>query len=446
MQYFEMVEGCLDLIEAHAKLRNVSYDWVFRTRVDSFWNGPPPPLSDLEHDRYTVPHGSDWFGFNDRAGVGSMASSFVALRRLTCLPDLHRRKGHGFNSERAFKAQMDGGSIHVVRQNFNFCVLTQRIYGSGFPLPEQVPVVSIASGGALNGAKCRACKPIAVGEQAKGIADRLKSTHGWFGSASEPQFCDGSVDPNHKGWEAEFDLAAGPAAAAIRKEIGNRSRSECELSYNLLLATATAYDGPPADLVCWVGSWGKISFIGEKREWPILWPSLPKKSVVYTLGGRGPDDSFWGLEVAKRSEGEVFLFNVTEAGGEGHAGTDFNAGLNLRLSVIAKIGIDGVEAQLFPPPDALAQLDFKSLVATMHAFGHEHIHILKVDAGKSGEAIFLGWTVNSPSICQIVIELAHEIVQSRSFETLGKIGYTFVRCVGTFDDEKCLFVSAHNCK
>lgn len=311
-----MVEGCLDLIETHAKLKNVSYDWVFRTRVDTFWNGPPPPLSDLEHDRYTVPHGSDYFGYNDRAGVGSLASSFVALKRLTCLPELHRRKGRkGFNSESAFKAQMDGASIPVVRRNFNFCVLTQRIYKNGIPNPDQVPVVSIASAGALNGAKCRACKPIAVGEQAKVIADRLKSTHGWFGSASDPQFCDGSVDPNHKGWEAEFDQAAGPAAAAIRKELGSRSRSECERNYNLLLATATAYVGPPADVVCRLGGWGKISFIGEKpNEWPILWPALPKKkkSVVYALGGKEVDDSFWGLEIAKRSEGKVFLFNVTK--------------------------------------------------------------------------------------------------------------------------------------
>ena len=450
VQYFEMVEGCLDLIQTHAKLRNVSYDWVFRTRVDTFWNGPPPPLSDLEHDHYTIPYGSDYFGFNDRAGMGSMETSFVALRRLSCLPELHQRKGHGFNSESAFKAQMDGGGINVVRKNFNFCVLTQRIYGSGLPHPKSVPVVSIASGGSLNGAKCRACKSIAVGKQAKGIADRLGPFHGWFGSASEPQFCNGSEDPNHKGWEAEFDEAAGPAAAAIRKEIGNRSLSECETSYNLLIATPTAYKGPPADLVCRLGGWGKIALIGEKREWPILWTSLPEESVLYTLVGEGVNDRTWELDVAKRSRSAVYLFNVTKPGVEVPTGLEFDAGLNIRLSMIVKVVSDGGEAELVPPTDGLGQLDVKSLKDTMHALRHKHIHILKLDVGKSGVALFSDWTMNSPSICQIIIKfslpLPHEIVQSRGFEALGKIGYTFVKCVGKFDDEKCLFISAQNCK
>lgn len=124
--------------------------------------------------------------------------------------------------------------------------------------------------------------------------------------------------------------------------------------------------------------------------------------------------------------------------------------MDLRLSVIAKLGIDGVEAELFPPLDASKRLDLGLLGATMHDLGHEHLHFLKVDAGRLGEAIFAGWNVKSPSICQIVIRfslpLAHEIVQSRSFEALGKIGYTFVKCVGTFGDEKCLFVSAQNCR
>lgn len=74
LQYFHLVEGCLLLIDDFMKEHSVEYSWILRTRVDTFWTGPAPPLLPVNISQWTyiVPRGSSFGGFNDRFGLGGV--------------------------------------------------------------------------------------------------------------------------------------------------------------------------------------------------------------------------------------------------------------------------------------------------------------------------------------------------------------------------------------
>ena len=48
LQQFKAVEGCVASIEEFERQHGFTYDWVLRTRTDTYWMGPPPPLSVLD--------------------------------------------------------------------------------------------------------------------------------------------------------------------------------------------------------------------------------------------------------------------------------------------------------------------------------------------------------------------------------------------------------------
>ncbi|CAI5457687.1 unnamed protein product [Closterium sp. Yama58-4] len=271
LQYFRLVEGCWDTIqsfEATSAAPPLRYNWIVRARLDSLWTAPapiqpPPPILPPSVPpiatttaaapaaaataaaaaaaaailngsgvggglAYMIPYGSDWWGLNDRFGMGGRQASAVAMKRLSALALLARSKMRGLNSERAFKAQLSFGGITVQRANLSFCVLSQRTYRDGCA----PTVYSLNSSVPLNGAKCRPCsRPCATGEQARALLSRVApSAPNWPGPAAgegEVGVCD-AARGWEEGWEGEFDAVMGGEMAEGRRKVMREAMGSIE--------------------------------------------------------------------------------------------------------------------------------------------------------------------------------------------------------------------------
>ncbi|CAI5522772.1 unnamed protein product [Closterium sp. Naga37s-1] len=192
LQYFRLVEGCWDMIQSFEAMSAqatsappLRYNWIVRARLDSLWTAPaniqpPPPMplgfpaagpaaaeeaaeaaalaaeaaavaaGDIDgasgvgdNLAYTIPYGSDWWGLNDRFGMGGREASGVALRRLSALDKMVAVGYSQVNSEQGSKAQIGTRGVRVQigtrgvrvqigtrgmrvqRQNPFFCILTR---------------------------------------------------------------------------------------------------------------------------------------------------------------------------------------------------------------------------------------------------------------------------------------------------------------------------------
>ncbi|CAI6001449.1 unnamed protein product [Closterium sp. NIES-64] len=277
LQYFRLVEGCWDMIQSFeaTSAPPLRYNWIVRARLDSLWTAPapiqpPPPilppsvpaiattaaapagaavaaaeiLDDIgvgDNLAYTIPYGSDWWGLNDRFGMGGRQASEAALKRLSALQLLARRKMRNLNSEGAFKAQLSLGGIKVQRASLPFCVLSQRTYTDGCA----PTVYSLNSSVPLNGAKCRPCsRPCATGEKARALVSRIApSEPNWPGPAAgegEVGVCD-AARGWEKGWEAEFDAVMGEDMAEGRRQVVREamgSIDECVQAWDVVVREA----------------------------------------------------------------------------------------------------------------------------------------------------------------------------------------------------------------
>ncbi|XP_024399824.1 uncharacterized protein [Physcomitrium patens] len=248
LQYFHLVEGCLEMITEHESKHNIKYDWIVRTRVDGYWRGPLPPLSSFNSSVYYIPHGSHYGGLNDRLGIGNSENSRVALSRLSLLPLLHKRGARNLNSETAFKAQLKFTNLWYSSTNFPFCILTYRKY-SWPPAYFGVPVASLSTKGDLNGAKCRPCTPKSSGSEAQRLVSKLSKGWGWPGLIDGLELCDAHQDWEPQ-WRTVYEKESGEQLSGDAQRVTTRSVSECVRDMEEFQKQWEVWDAPPPLKIC----------------------------------------------------------------------------------------------------------------------------------------------------------------------------------------------------
>ncbi|KAF2324765.1 hypothetical protein GH714_016699 [Hevea brasiliensis] len=251
LQYFNLVEGCLTMIEEYQNQNNFKYDWVVRTRVDGYWNAPLAPENFIT-GHYLVPPGSTYGGLNDRLGIGDFNSSAVALSRLSLIPKLDSAGLRMLNSETSFKAQLTTYGVPFITKRLPFCIVSDRKYGFP-PYRFGVPVAALSSPGPLSGAKCRPCTPVCEGSCVAGIMSWLDKGWSWTNWENGTlKLCDAHGEWE-KEWENIFDKVAGKKRAAVRKRIWGLKLKQCVNDFNEMKRRSSKWDSPPPEEICSLG-------------------------------------------------------------------------------------------------------------------------------------------------------------------------------------------------
>ncbi|KAI3925150.1 hypothetical protein MKW98_009800 [Papaver atlanticum] len=253
LQYFNLVEGCLTLINAIQVQNNFTYDWIVRTRVDGYWNAPLAPDNFLPNEQYLVPSGSSYRGVNDRLGIGNLNTSKVALSRFSLITQLDAAGFHHVNSESAFKAQLTTQGVKFLENRIPFCVVSAHRFDFP-PTRYGLPVASMSSPGPLSGAYCRPCTPVCVGQCADDIMQILQI--GWSrieGENGTIQLCDAHGEWE-SGWENTFDRFAGEKLAGLRKRVIELKFEKCVKDFDEMKKRTVNWDAPAAKQICGIAS------------------------------------------------------------------------------------------------------------------------------------------------------------------------------------------------
>ncbi|KAJ8539595.1 hypothetical protein K7X08_013847 [Anisodus acutangulus] len=251
LQYFNLVEGCLTMIQDYQKQNNFTYDWIVRTRVDGYWSAPLAPENFI-HGHYLVPPGSSYGGLNDRFGIGDYNTSVVALSRLSMIPLLDSAGHRLLNSESAFKAQLTTQQVPYLTMRLPFCVVTDRQYE--FPPSHYgVPVAALSSLGPLSGAKCRPCTPACTGSCVELAMNRLDKGWSWTDWANNSlKLCDAHGEWEN-GWEKVFDRVAGKKLAAARRRIEGLKLDQCVSAFAQMMNKTAHWEAPSGFEICSLG-------------------------------------------------------------------------------------------------------------------------------------------------------------------------------------------------
>ncbi|XP_060173532.1 uncharacterized protein LOC132604179 [Lycium barbarum] len=251
LQYFNLVEGCLTMIQDYQKQNNFTYDWIVRTRVDGYWSAPLAPENFIP-GHYVVPPGSSYGGLNDRFGIGNYNTSVVALSRLSMIPQLDSAGKYQLNSESAFKAQLTTQQVPYLTMRLPFCVVTDRQYD--FPLSHYgVPVAALSSRGPLSGAKCRPCTPACTGSCVELAMNRLDKGWSWTDWANNSlELCDAHAEWE-SGWEKVFDRVAGKKLAAARRRIDGLKLDQCVREFAEMMNKTAHWEAPSGSEICSLG-------------------------------------------------------------------------------------------------------------------------------------------------------------------------------------------------
>ncbi|GLT99960.1 hypothetical protein SLE2022_173620 [Rubroshorea leprosula] len=251
VQYFNLVEGCLTMIQTHQKRYNFIYDWIVRTRVDGYWNAPLSPENFIP-GKYVVPVGSSYGGLNDRLGIGDFNTSRAALSRLSLIPELDSAGFRQLNSESAFKAQLVTRKVPYVKKRLPFCIMTDRKYEFP-PAHLGVPVAALASPGPLSGAKCRPCTPVCQGPCVADVMLSLDRGWSWtYWSNGTLQLCDAHLEWE-KRWEKNFDGIVGKKLAAERRRVKDLKFEECVRDFGEMKGKTSGWESPSVEDICRLG-------------------------------------------------------------------------------------------------------------------------------------------------------------------------------------------------
>ncbi|CAI5491795.1 unnamed protein product [Closterium sp. Naga37s-1] len=442
MQQFKAVELCVTAITRYEKTHAIRYDWILRTRVDGYWMGPPPPLAVLDPISYTIPGGSDWGGLNDRLGMGGRKASWKALRRLSVLRPLVERGGYSeLNAERVYLAQMAFLQVQVARYDFPFCILSRKKGLPAFPVAAALSSTSAA----LNGAKCRPCRPTVVGGQAAkyilALPERI------FGAQPHGIDLCRAEDDWAADWREIFDKDAGEVPAAARQYMETRTFDECVEDWRYFHQQVPVWNAPPPVSICVRGLLGKFHKMGYPGgDFPVFldpWVGergevRGRKPVVYSAVA-GVDYSFdWALMRKLRCRVHAFdstpegmrwigdkIDNLPPASWVHHAWLLAPHDRPLQKDPPTPPPLPAVHPQVYPldieehpveyavtPPPGMdgsslpppIQVEAMTVEGTMKLLNHSIVDIMRIGGHVSlHEAIFKAWThaKRAPPICQV---------------------------------------------
>eukprot|EP00271_Cylindrocystis_brebissonii_P012808 TRINITY_DN32310_c0_g1_i1.p1 TRINITY_DN32310_c0_g1~~TRINITY_DN32310_c0_g1_i1.p1 ORF type:complete len:911 (+),score=98.52 TRINITY_DN32310_c0_g1_i1:401-3133(+) len=484
LHYFMLVEGCVEIIaQQEAKYpQNGRYEWILRTRVDTYWTGPPPSLHSIDPRTYAVPVGSRWAGLNDRFGLGTRDLSEIALKRFSMLSELQAANYTGFNSEKAFAAQLNIRRVPSVSLSLPFCVLSRRRYGTARSGNKYtVPMFSMFSSGEQSGAKCRPCAPaVAEGPEAEEIVGALMETHGWPGRNKGLAICDSNVDWEN-GWEMLYDRGAGPENAKIRQSFTLRKLDRCLREYHQLESLKRdVYEGPPSSLVCLTAHWGELKHLyagsASKKVAPTWFifstPPLNKSSVVYLIGGMVSELEA-GVKITKSVGPKIHVFSPAYFSPSANFSKENLASLK-RFIVIHpwKVGVSikGVKSNRCPidgvwrngKPDDSSQPRFKcsttpsgpieSLLASVKKTKSKKVDLLMIEIGNLGLRE-LAKLLRGVRCCQLAVRFSstsqhdlEEQLQGSGVKALrDNSGFVLFKCDGSVARPVCLFLHQTFC-
>ncbi|KAI3762162.1 hypothetical protein L1987_52586 [Smallanthus sonchifolius] len=211
LQYFNLVEGCLTMIQSYQHQHNFTYNWIVRTRVDGYWSAQLSPELFIPK-KYVVPSGSSYGGFNDRFGIGDYTTSVAALSRLSMIRELPSQRS---------KPNSASVTSHVLPVEwFHF---------ASYPTGD-------------------------TGLCAEAVMNWLVRGWNWAGGGDGGiQLCD-AHGKWEDGWPEIFDEVVGRKLAAERKRVWELSESQCVADFEEMRRRTPVWEVALTMNVCGYGS------------------------------------------------------------------------------------------------------------------------------------------------------------------------------------------------